>query len=76
MSLHKLGAFWAYSAAVRIMLPGAMTYDAEIRHHARKAALPEPLAPWSSRRPPPMAPRASRTTRRAPGVTKYLMSPP
>ena len=42
--LYKLGAFWAYSAAVRVVLPDRqLTHDAEIRHHAHKAALPESL---------------------------------
>lgn len=77
--LYKLGAFWAYSAAVRIMLPETRaTYDAEIRHYARKAALPEPL--WRPMvEPPPAAGGAERIANNeaaTAGVTKYLMTPP
>lgn len=74
--LYKLGAFWAYSAAVRMMLPDPiMSHDMEIRHHARKAALPEALwrplvdAPPSSDR----AQRAASDEAAAARITKHLM---
>jgi hypothetical protein len=77
--LYKLGAFWAYSAAVRVMLPDQRaTYDAEIRHYARKAALPEPL--WQPMvEPPPAANGAERAANNeavTAGITKYLMTRP
>jgi hypothetical protein len=77
--LYKLGAFWAYSSAVRVMLPGTRaTYEAEIRHYARRAALPEHL--WRPMvEPPPAADGAARVANdqaATAGVTAYLMTPP
>lgn len=77
--LYKLGAFWAYSAAVRVVLGDRQaTYDAEIRHYARKAALPEPL--WQPLLEPPRAAdgaeRAANNEAVTAGVTKYLMTQP
>jgi hypothetical protein len=77
--LYKLGAFWAYSAAVRVVLPDRQaTYDPEIRHYARKAALPEPL--WKPMvTPPPAADGAERAANNdavTAGVTKYLLTAP
>jgi hypothetical protein len=44
--LFKLGALWGYSEMIRPSLPGERAVFAkEIRHHARRAAVPEPL--WS-----------------------------
>jgi hypothetical protein len=77
--LYKLGAFWAYSAAVRVVLGDKRaTHDAEIRYHARKAALPEPL--WRPLLEPPHAAdgaeRAANNEAVTAGVTKYLMTQP
>lgn len=74
--LYKLGAFWAYSAAVRVVLPDRqLTHDAEIRHHARKAALPESL--WRPLVDPPAAAegkgRASQDEAVTARITKHLM---
>jgi len=42
--LFKLGALWGYSEMVRPALPGERAVFAmEIRHHAMRAAVPEPL---------------------------------
>ena len=44
--LFKLGALWGYSEMIRPSLPGERAVFAnEIRHHARRAEVPEPL--WS-----------------------------
>lgn len=44
--LFKLGALWGYSEMVRPALPGERAVFAmEIRHHATRAGVPEPL--WS-----------------------------
>jgi hypothetical protein len=44
--LFKLGALWGYSEMIRPALPGERAVFAmEIRHHARRAEVPEPL--WS-----------------------------
>jgi hypothetical protein len=44
--LFKLGALWGYSEVVRPILPGERAVFAmEIRHHAMRAGIPEPL--WS-----------------------------
>ena len=44
--LFKLAALWGYSEVVRPVLPGERAVFAlEIRHHARRAEVPEPL--WS-----------------------------
>jgi hypothetical protein len=44
--LFKLGALWGYSEMVRPVLPGERAVFAlEIRHHAMRAGVPEPL--WS-----------------------------
>jgi len=77
--LYKLGAFWAYSAAVHVMLPDRqMTHDVEIRHYAQKAALPDEL--WRPLvEPPPSSDRAQRMAHdeaAAARITKHLMSPP
>jgi hypothetical protein len=77
--LYKLGAFWAYSAAVRFFLPDRRAiYDAEIRHHARKAALPESLwrpmvDPSASTDGADWAAQQEAVTAR---ITKHLMSQP
>ena len=42
--LFKLGALWGYSEMIRPALPGERAVFAmEIRHHALRAAVPEPL---------------------------------
>jgi hypothetical protein len=77
--LFKLGAFWGYSEMVRPALPGERAVFAmEIRHHARRAGLPEPL--WS-----PMLQRVpadakfddvvAQTTALTNGVTTHLTDP-
>ena len=44
--LFKLGALWGYSEMIRPSLPGERAVFAmEIRHHALRADVPEPL--WS-----------------------------
>jgi hypothetical protein len=75
--LYKLGAFWAYSAAVRVMVPdGLMTHGVEIRHYARKAALPEALwRPLVEPVPADRAQRAANDQAAAARITKHLMEP-
>jgi hypothetical protein len=77
--LFKLGALWGYSEMIRPALPGERAVFAmEIRHHARRAAVPEPL--WS-----PMLQRVAadaksedvmaQMTTLTDGVTTYLTDP-
>jgi hypothetical protein len=78
--LFKLGALWGYSEMVRPALPGERAVFAmEIRHHAQRADLPEPL--WSPmlQRVPPDAKFEDvivQMTALTNGVTTYLTSPP
>lgn len=77
--LYKLGAFWAYSAAIHVILGGEQaTHDGAIRYHARKAALPEPL--WQPMlKPAPAADGAQRFANDeavTAGVTQYLLTQP
>jgi hypothetical protein len=78
--LFKLGALWGYSEMIRPALPGERAVFAmEIRYHAQRADLPEPL--WSPmlQRVPANAksedviPQMTALTN---GVTTYLTSPP
>jgi hypothetical protein len=42
--LYKMGALWGYSEMVRPALPGERAiFSMEIRHHAQRAEMPEPL---------------------------------
>ena len=77
--LFKVGAFWGYSEMVRPALPGdRAVFAMEIRHHALRAGLPEPL--WS-----PMLQRVpadakfddivAQMTALTNGVTTYLTDP-
>jgi hypothetical protein len=78
--LFKLGALWGYSEMIRPALPGERAVlPLQIRYHAQRADLPEPL--WS-----PMLQRVPadakfddiivQTTALTNGVTTYLTSPP
>jgi hypothetical protein len=77
--LFKLGALWGYSEMIRPALPGERAVFAmEIRHHALRAGVPEPL--WS-----PMLQRIpadakfddviTQMTALTNGITAYLTDP-
>ena len=73
--LFKLAAFWGYSEVVRLSLPGEpAVFAVEIRYHAPRAEVPEPL--WSPMMQPlPGDARAdviNQTTALTNGVTRYL----
>jgi len=74
--LFKLAAFWGYSEVVRLSLPGEpAVFAVEIRYHAPRAEVPEPL--WSPMMQGlPADAKAeevmNRTTTLTNGVTTYL----
>jgi hypothetical protein len=74
--LFKIGALWGYSEMVRPSLPGERAvFGMEIRHHATRAGVPEPL--WSPMlRPTPAGARAedviAEMERLTGDVTTYL----
>ena len=74
--LFKLGALWGYSEMVRPSLPGERAVFAmEIRHHALRADVPEPLwNPMLQRTPANSTPDEviAQTTTLTEGVTTYL----
>ena len=74
--LFKLGALWGYSEVVRPALPGERAVFAmEIRHHSRRAGVPEPLWEPMLQRLPSNASREEVTGQMAAlteGVTIYL----
>jgi hypothetical protein len=74
--LFKLGALWGYSEMVRAALPGERAVFAmEIRHHAQRAEVPEPLwSPMLDRTPTDAKPEdvISQMTTLTNGVTIYL----
>ena len=74
--LFKLGALWGYSEMVRPSLPGERAVFAmEIRHHALRADVPEPLwNPMMQRIPANSTPNEviAQMTTLTGGVTRYL----
>jgi hypothetical protein len=74
--LFKLGALWGYSEMIRPSLPGERAaFAMEIRYHAQRAAVPEPLwspmlqrLPANAKRDEAVAQMAALTN----GVTSYL----
>jgi hypothetical protein len=74
--LFKLGAFWGYSEMVRPSLPGERAVFAmEIRYHALRADVPEPLwSPMLQRIPANSRPDEvlAQMTTLTEGVTTYL----
>jgi hypothetical protein len=78
--LFKFGAFWGYSEMVRPALPGERAVFAmEIRHHALRAGVPEPL--WSPMlQPVPEEAKfddvVAQMTALTSGVTAHLTAPP
>ena len=77
--LFKLGALWGYSEMVRPSLPGERAVFAmEIRHHALRAGVPEPLWNPMLQRTPANATAdevISQMTALTQGVTTYLAEP-
>jgi hypothetical protein len=74
--LFKLGAFWGYSEMVRPALPGERAVFAmEIRYHAQRAEVPEPLwSPMLKRIPSDAKPDeiTGQMTALTDGMTTYL----